>query len=92
MTLQARFLVVQEAIDVVLRHLECLPTSDRAELLRAWVQDCMRETEQWTASPPTDREREGLMKRLLALHVAVTKIERDALLAVAKASDTFATG
>jgi hypothetical protein len=88
MTLQARFLVVQDAIDVVLRHLECLPTSDRAELLRAWVQDCMRETEQWSVSPPTDREREGLMKRILALHVAVTKLERDAVLAVA---DSVAT-
>jgi hypothetical protein len=89
---ERRFMVVREAIDVVLRHLECLPTSDRAEQLRAWVQDCMQETEQWRASSPTAREREGLMKRLLALHIAVTKIERDALLAVVKASDSFATG
>jgi hypothetical protein len=88
MTLPARFLVVQEAIDVVLRHLECLPTSDRAELLRAWVQECVLETEPWSVSPPTDREREGLMKRILALHVAVTNLERHAILAV---TDSVAT-
>jgi hypothetical protein len=91
MMLPSRLAVVREAIDVVLRHLECLPTSDRVEQLRAWVLDCIQETEQWRASPPTAREREGLMKRLLALHVAVTKIERDALLAVVQVSDSSAT-
>lgn len=90
--LPSRLVVVRDAIDVVLRHLEALPPSDRREQLRAWVQDCLLEAEQWRASTPTAREREGLMKRLLALHVAVTKIERDALLTVAKASDTFAAG
>ena len=81
MTLQSRFLAVSEAIDVVLRHLEALPRSDRTEQLQAWVLECLVQAEQWSASPPTDREREGLMKRVLALHVAVTKLERDASLA-----------
>jgi hypothetical protein len=44
-----------------------------------WVQECLKQTEQWGALAPTDREREGLMKRVLALHVAVTNLERDAL-------------
>lgn len=74
-----RLLVVREAIDVVLRHLECLPRSDRTEQLQVWVQECLKQTEQWGALAPTDREREGLMKRVLALHVAVTNLERDAL-------------
>lgn len=81
MLAQARRLgVVREAIDVVLRHLECLPPSDRTEQLLVWVQECLQETEHWSELPPTDRQREGLTKRVLALHVAVTKLEREALL------------
>jgi hypothetical protein len=80
MMLQSRFVVVREAIDVVLRHLERLPLSGRTEQIHAWLDECLQEVDQWSASPPTDREGEGLMKRVLALHVAVTKMERDALL------------
>jgi hypothetical protein len=72
--------VVREAIDVIFRHLESLPPSDRRELLRTWLHECLQESEQWSASPTTQREREALMKRLLALHVAVTTLERQALL------------
>lgn len=72
-----RLVVVREAIDVVLRHLEFLQPSDRTEQLHAWLDECSQEVEQWNASPPTDREREGLMKRVLAIHVAVTNMVRD---------------
>ena len=89
--LPSRFVVVRKAIDTVLRHLEGLPPSDRTELLRTWVLDCMRETERWGASPPTDREAELVMKRVLALHVAVTEMKRKALLAVVKGSGSVAT-
>jgi hypothetical protein len=37
----------------------------------------MQEAERWKASPPTARERDVLMKRLLALQVAVTTLERE---------------
>jgi hypothetical protein len=53
------------------------PHSDRTGLLQAWAQDCLQEAEQWSASPPTRRELDVLMKRLLALHVEVTKLERE---------------
>jgi hypothetical protein len=56
-----------------------LTPSDRTEQLRAWLDECRQEFEQWSASSPTDRERDAIMKRVLALHVAVTKLERDAL-------------
>jgi hypothetical protein len=75
---QARFMVVRDAVDVVLRHLECLPTSDHTEHLHVGLQDCLSETEQWTASPPTVRELETVMKRVLSLYVAVTTLERHA--------------
>jgi hypothetical protein len=76
----AQLRIVREAIDVVLRRLERLSPSDKAEQLHVWVQECLDETDQWNASPPTPRDREVLMKRLLALHVALTKLERDARL------------
>jgi multidrug resistance efflux pump len=81
MTLQSRFSVVSEAIDEVLRRLQALPQSDRREQLHAWVLECLEQAERWSEASRTDREREGLMKRVLALHVAVAKLERDALFA-----------
>jgi hypothetical protein len=86
MMLQSRFVVVREAIAVVLRHLGCLPPSDRTAQLHAGLDDCLQEVERWSASPPTDRDGETVMKRVLALHVKVTKLERAALLAVVKGS------
>lgn len=75
--MRERFVVVREAIDVVFRHLEALPPSDRREQLRAGIRECLQESQQWDVLSPTDREQDGLMKRLLAVHVAVTKLERD---------------
>jgi hypothetical protein len=86
MPVKTRLVVVREAGEVVLRHLECLPTSERTEELRTGVLDCLRTTEQWIASPPTDLYEDALMKRVLELHVEVTKLERRALLAVVKGS------
>jgi len=58
----------------------------KTEQLHARLDDCRQEVEHWSASPPTDREGETVMKRVLALHVEVTKLERAPLLAVAKGS------
>jgi hypothetical protein len=44
------------------------------------VQDCLREADPWDVAPPTSRERDALMTRILALHVEVTRLERGALL------------
>ena len=71
------FAVVREAGEVLLRHLELLPLSDTTEQLQVWVQGCMQEAERWSASPPPARERDMLMKRLLTLQVAVTRLERE---------------
>jgi hypothetical protein len=71
------FAVVREAGEVLLRHLESLPFSGTTEQLRMWVEGCMQEAMGWSASPPTARERDVLMKRLLLLQVAVAKRERE---------------
>jgi hypothetical protein len=76
-----QFLLIREAIDVVLRHLEALPPSDVTEQLRARLQDFAQDAEMWSASSPTPREMDVLMKRVLALHVEVTQLERSAALA-----------
>jgi hypothetical protein len=78
---QAQFVVIREAIDVVLRHLESVPPSDRTTQLQARLRDCAQETEMWSATWPTRRELDALTKRILALHVEVTKLESHALLA-----------
>lgn len=78
---QAQFVVIREAIEVVLRHLESMPPSERTTQLQARLQDCVQETEMWTFAWPTRRELDAIMKRVLALHVEVTKLERQALVA-----------
>lgn len=83
---QSQFVIVRETTEIVLRRLEGLPPSERAELLHACAQDCMHETEQWRASPPTTRELELFAKRLFVLHVEVTKLERGASAAKAEAA------
>jgi hypothetical protein len=83
---EARRLVVREAVEGILRLLERFLPSETTDELRESVHHCWHEVEQWALSPPTDREQDVLMKRVLALHVAVTKLHRDALLAVVKGS------
>ena len=81
MLLKTRLTIVQEAIEVVLRRLERLPPSEKLDELRTLIRDCMQETTRWTILPPIDREQDVLMTRILALHVEVTKLERQGLLA-----------
>ena len=68
---------VREAIEVLLRRLERLPTSERSEQLRTSVQDCMRGADPWSPSSQADHERGLLMRRVLALHLEVARHERD---------------
>jgi hypothetical protein len=82
--LKTRFKVVRQAIDVLFRRLERVPSSDKTEELRVSVRDCMRRAGEWSASPPPDRERDALMKRVLELHVELTKLERPVPLATAQ--------
>jgi hypothetical protein len=76
-----RFLVAREAIEIVLLHLDCLGPTDETEQLRGEVEELLCETETWRGSPPTDRDRDGLMKRVLALYVDVMELERETPLA-----------
>jgi hypothetical protein len=76
-TFQAPVIVVRDAARVVLRHLDALPHSDERERLREIVLGCTRSAEDWSASPPRGRDVDALMKRLLAVHVQVARLEYD---------------
>jgi hypothetical protein len=72
---QAHVVVVRDAAKVVLRHLNTLPLSPERERLSATVRDCTSTAEQWGASPPSRRDVDALMKRLLDAHVQVARLE-----------------
>jgi hypothetical protein len=68
--------LVQQAIDVVVRRLSALPPSAVVEALLARAREHQRQAEEWAKAPPAPQEREHLMKRVLALHLEVTTLER----------------
>jgi hypothetical protein len=66
------------AIDVVLRRLSALPATREVDELRARAEEYVREADGWKVSRPSSEQREDLMKRVLALHIAVVALERPA--------------
>jgi hypothetical protein len=70
--------LVQQAIDIVVRRLSALPRTPIADALLARALEHQRQVEEWAKAPPAPQEREQLMKRVLALHVEVTTLERQA--------------
>jgi hypothetical protein len=72
--------VVQQAVAVILRRLEQLPSSHTTERLRGWAEDCVRETVNGGRGP-SPRQRDAVMKSVLALHVEVSRLERAACVA-----------
>jgi len=68
--------LVRDAIEIVLRRLSTLPPSPEVEELRARVEQYLRETDGWSASPPTVEEWEKMTKRVVGLHTAVAKLEK----------------
>jgi hypothetical protein len=60
------------ASDVLAR----LPDSPELIALKATAAKLQAEAETWPEKPPTYEEREAMMKKVLGLHVAVTKLAR----------------
>jgi|CZKU01.1.fsa_nt_gi hypothetical protein len=79
--LHTRLMVIREATEVVLRHLERMPPSDGTERLCASVQGCMQEIEMWCMSLPTGRDLDVLMKRVLALRAELRNLNPQTSLA-----------
>jgi hypothetical protein len=72
-----RLTLVLDAIDVVLHRLSVLEPSHEVEDLRLKAGDCLHQLDGWQYSEPTTEQREALMKRVLALHTVLAKIERE---------------
>jgi len=71
-----RLALVRDAIEVVLRRLSTLPPSPEVEELRLRAEDCLQQANGWAHQAPTVEQREAVMKRALALHSAVARLER----------------
>ncbi len=69
-TWSKRVVVVLEAIDLTLRGLAHAPDGPAERELRQTAVACAKEAEGWRQRPPSGEEREALMKRVLAVHVA----------------------
>jgi len=77
MALQARRLaVVKNATDIVIRRLAALPPSAEVLELQAKAEECRREVDGWSASPPSAADSDKFMERLFMLHIAVGKLEQ----------------
>jgi len=68
--------VLLQTLDVVLRRIAGLQPSLRADELRTAAEGIRAEARGWHATPPSVAEGERVMKRVLALHVEVAKLEQ----------------
>lgn len=67
---------VQDALQEVLRRTAPLPASPERDAIRNKAEEYLRERAGWSASSPAPAEKEQMMKRVLALHLEIAKIER----------------
>ncbi len=86
--IKTRHAVVRQAADVLFRRLSRLSPSDGTERLFAALRDFTREADQEGGSALADREWDARMKRILALHVELSRIERHAPHGLMAASTT----
>jgi hypothetical protein len=71
-----RLSVLRDAIGVILRALAVLPSSAEFEELKVKAEGCLNEVKGWSRSPPPPEERDQMSKRVLKLHVELTKWDR----------------
>jgi hypothetical protein len=67
---------MRDALENVIRRLAALPRSADGDVLCLRAEDDLAQVRGWQYSHPTRYEREALMKRVLALHVAVANLEQ----------------
>lgn len=72
-----RLALARDAIESVAQRLSALPPTPEVEEIQRRIEDCREEVERWATSAPTVEHGEKLMKRVLGLHSAVAKLERE---------------
>lgn len=66
-----------DAIEVVIRHLSTLMPSPEVEELWRRAEECRQQVDAWARKPPTVQEREAVRKRVVGLHTADARLERE---------------
>ena len=76
MSRSTRTNLVLGAISRALDSLSVLPDSEQARRLREECLACQAAAKEWETTSPSAEERETMMRRAVALHVAITKMGR----------------
>jgi hypothetical protein len=69
-----RTIVALEALEVALAELAKLPETPETEALLSRGFALQREVKAWADKPATPVQREAMMKKVLALHIAISKM------------------
>jgi hypothetical protein len=75
-TASRRTALALDALKAVLDALSGLPHTDDSQRLAGEARACERIVNCWQYYPPTDEDREDLMKRVLDLHLATAQLGR----------------
>jgi hypothetical protein len=72
-----RLALIDNAIDLARVHVATQRSTFELDKLRGRIDACLEQAERWVREPPTDEQREQLMRRVLKLHVDTARIERE---------------
>ena len=75
-SISKRTLLALDAVRAAISVLKGLPPSDESAQLLTVANGCENEVCRWRDAPPSAVEREDMMRRVLALNVAVAKLRR----------------
>lgn len=62
-------------VEIVLRSLAMMPTSEDVRDLAVRARDCGQVVERWKHEPPTRAECDDVTQRVLGLHIALRKLQ-----------------
>mgnify|MGYP001194032952 CR=1 FL=1 len=68
--------LVAKAIRTANEQLAKMPSSPEVLALKGVISAIQEEVAVWEATPPASDQREGVMKRVLAIHLAITRLAR----------------
>lgn len=73
---EKKFPTIAKAIRTANEQLEKMPSSPDVTLLRREIGALGAEFDGWSVTPPAHAQREGLMQRAMAIHLAIARLVR----------------
>lgn len=73
---EKRFPRIAKAIRTANEQLAKMPSSADVNLLRREIGSIEAEVDGWSVTPPVGSQREGLMQRAMAIHLAIARLVR----------------